>query len=41
VSLFPLTDRASDAALVAGLAVSDDEAAVAFVEKRKPDFSGE
>ena len=33
VSLFPLTDRASDAALVAGLAVSDDEAAVAFVRR--------
>lgn len=33
VSLFQLTDRAADAALVAGLAVNDDPAAVAFVRR--------
>lgn len=33
VSLFQLTDRASDAALVAGLAVNDEPAAVAFVRR--------
>jgi RNA polymerase sigma factor (sigma-70 family) len=33
MTLFPLTDRAPDAALVAGLAVDDDAAAVAFVRR--------
>lgn len=33
MSLFSLTDRAADAALVAGLAVNDEAAAVAFVRR--------
>lgn len=33
MTLFSLADRASDAALVAGLAVDDDAAAVAFVRR--------
>lgn len=33
VSLFSLTDRAADAALVAGLAINDEPAAVAFVRR--------
>ena len=33
VSLFPLTDRAADAALVAGMAVNEESAAVAFVRR--------
>ncbi len=33
MSLFSLTDRAADAALVAGLAVNDEPAAVAFVRR--------
>lgn len=33
VNLFPLTDRAGDAALVAGMAVDDESAAVAFVRR--------
>ncbi|WP_461104852.1 RNA polymerase sigma factor [Tessaracoccus terricola] len=33
MNLFPLTDRAGDAALVAGMAVDDESAAVAFVRR--------
>ena len=33
VNLFPLTDRAADGALMAGLAVNDEGAAVAFVRR--------
>lgn len=33
VNLFPLTDRAADAALVSGMAVDDESAAVAFVRR--------
>lgn len=33
MTLFPLTDRAPDAALVAGLAVNDEAATVAFVRR--------
>lgn len=33
MSLFSLADRAADAALVSGLAVNDDDAAVAFVRR--------
>ncbi|TRY17779.1 RNA polymerase sigma factor [Tessaracoccus rhinocerotis] len=33
MNLFPLTDRTGDAALVAGMAVDDESAAVAFVRR--------
>ena len=33
MNLFPLTDRAGDAALMAGMAVDDEAAAVAFVRR--------